>query len=224
MNARRAARELAVLSLTRFSAVDDPGDVSLEELLEQAVRLLASEAEEELRVAGASLEQAEVAWEGLWRVLVDGDGTVPPAKQAELHDLMIRALSAAQIAINVTGQAFQVPLIRALAETEEVRRFALDHIRLFRDHPQEIDRLIDEATRNWTVERLAMVDRNILRLALTELLYRLDIPTEVAIDEAVELAKKYGSEESPRFVNGVLGGLVPLVQRRRAEKGRNKVS
>lgn len=224
MNARRVARELAVLALTRYSAVDDPGDVSLAELLEQAVRLLASEAEEELRVAGASLEQAEAAWEGVWMVLVEGNGMVPPAQQAELHDLMIRALSAAQIAINVTGHAFQVPLVRALAETEEVRRFALDHIRLFRNHPQEIDRLIDEAAKNWTVERLAMVDRNILRLALTELLYQAEIPTEVAIDEAVELAKKYGSEESPRFVNGVLGGLVPLVRRRHGEKGRNRVS
>ncbi|MBV8063041.1 MAG: transcription antitermination factor NusB [Nevskia sp.] len=218
MNARRVGRELAVLALTQFYAHEDLAGVSLEQILEQALRMLVTETEAELQVAGASLQQAEAAWDDAWEILRAASGRLPADKQDALEEQMTRALSAAQIAINMAGQAFQVPLMRALAETEEVRRFALENLRLYRDHHEEVDRDIDEATKNWTVERLAAVDRNVLRLALVELLYQAAVPIQVAINEAVELAKKYGSEESARFVNGVLGGLVPLVRGRRGEK------
>jgi N utilization substance protein B len=68
----------------------------------------------------------------------------------------------------------------------------------------EIDRLIARRAEGWRLERLHTVDRNILRLAIYELLYRDDVPPEVVINEAVELAKKYGGEHSPVFVNGIL--------------------
>lgn len=218
MNARRVGRELAVLSLTQFFGAGELTDTALEQILEQAVRLLVSETEEELRVAGAALQQAEAAWDDAWQLLSEESARVPVDKQEALNELMIRALAHAQIAINLTGQAFQVPLIRTLADTEDVRRFTLQHLRLFRDHRQEVDGLIDEAAQNWTVERLALVDRNVLRSALIELLYQASVPIPVAINEAVELAKKYGTEESSRFVNGVLGGLVPVARQRRSKE------
>lgn len=68
----------------------------------------------------------------------------------------------------------------------------------------EIDRLIAEKAEGWRLERLHSVDRNILRLAVYELCYREDVPPEVIINEAVELAKKYSSEHSPVFINGIL--------------------
>jgi len=68
----------------------------------------------------------------------------------------------------------------------------------------EIDRIIAQRAEGWRLERLHSVDRNILRLAVYELCYREDIPPQVAIDEAVELAKKYGGEHSPVFINGIL--------------------
>lgn len=71
-------------------------------------------------------------------------------------------------------------------------------------HRAEIDLLIEERAEGWHLERLHAVDRNILRLAIYELLYRDDVPPEVAIDEAVELAKRYGTERSPAFINGIL--------------------
>ena len=71
-------------------------------------------------------------------------------------------------------------------------------------HQPEIDQLIRERAEGWRLERLHSVDRNILRLAIYELLYREDVPPEVAIDEAIELAKKYGTERSPAFINGIL--------------------
>lgn len=71
-------------------------------------------------------------------------------------------------------------------------------------HQGEIDRRIEERAQGWRLERLHSVDRNVLRLAIYELLYREDVPPEVVIDEAVELAKKYGTEKSPAFINGIL--------------------
>jgi N utilization substance protein B len=72
-------------------------------------------------------------------------------------------------------------------------------------HRQEIDQLLGRAAEEWTVERMASVDRTILRVACFELLYRPDTPPAAAIDEAVEAAKELSTEESSRFVNGVLG-------------------
>lgn len=68
----------------------------------------------------------------------------------------------------------------------------------------EIDSAIESCSENWSVERMSVIDRNILRLAVYELLYCLETPFKVVIDEAVELAKTYGTEESSAFVNGVL--------------------
>lgn len=75
------------------------------------------------------------------------------------------------------------------------------------NHLPEVDEMIQNVTEKWPLERLAAVDRNIMRLAIAEMLYGRDVPPSVAINEAVELAKKYGTEESGRFVNGVLGAL-----------------
>jgi transcription antitermination protein NusB len=68
----------------------------------------------------------------------------------------------------------------------------------------EIDQTIIRASENWRIERMSRVDRNILRLAVYELVYNSDTPPKVVINEAVELAKRFGAEESPSFVNGVL--------------------
>lgn len=76
------------------------------------------------------------------------------------------------------------------------------------DHLDEIDCLIREQADNWRLERMPAVDRNILRLAIFEMLYEQDVPKLVVVDEAIELAKRFGSENSGRFVNGLLDGLL----------------
>jgi len=73
-----------------------------------------------------------------------------------------------------------------------------------------LDRLIQQHAAGWRVSRMAAVDRNILRIAAFEILFVEDVPTEVAINEAVELAKRYGGADSPRFVNGILGSLAEV--------------
>ncbi|MFC1974884.1 transcription antitermination factor NusB [Chloroflexota bacterium] len=71
-----------------------------------------------------------------------------------------------------------------------------------------LDSIVGELAPEWPIEQIAAADRNVLRIAIYELLFDPDIPPKVAINEAVELAKMFGSESSPRFVNGVLGSLV----------------
>jgi N utilization substance protein B len=71
-----------------------------------------------------------------------------------------------------------------------------------------IDEMIRQQADNWRLERMSPVDRNILRLAVYEMLREVDVPKLVIVDEAIELAKKYGSENSGRFVNGLLDGLL----------------
>ena len=75
------------------------------------------------------------------------------------------------------------------------------------DHADDLDEVVAKAAPEWPVDQLAVLDRNILRMALWELAVSEDTPLKVAINEAVELAKRFGSESSPRFINGVLGTL-----------------
>jgi N utilization substance protein B len=91
------------------------------------------------------------------------------------------------------------------ALSEKVPGFAEDLVRGTAEHVAELDDLIGEYAEGWTVDRMAVVDRAVLRVAAYELLYREDVPDAVAIDEAVAAAKELSTEDSGRFVNGVLG-------------------
>jgi transcription antitermination factor NusB len=86
----------------------------------------------------------------------------------------------------------------------EIRRFVQEWAVQIYDHLVEIDKKIAACATNWQLDRMAAVDRNILRLAGFEIMFRKDIPPKVAINEAVELAKKFGDLESGKFVNGIL--------------------
>jgi transcription antitermination factor NusB len=87
---------------------------------------------------------------------------------------------------------------------EDVKPFSKELVLGVCTHIKELDDVVAKASRNWRVERMARVDRSILRLALYELLYRDDIPPKVSINEAVDLGKKFSTEESGAFINGVL--------------------
>lgn len=91
-----------------------------------------------------------------------------------------------------------------LAEQPTDDRYVCEVIQGLESKCSEIDKLIAEKAEGWRLERLHSVDRNILRLAIYELCYREDVPPQAIIDEAVELAKKYSSEHSPVFINGIL--------------------
>ncbi len=87
---------------------------------------------------------------------------------------------------------------------KEVREMAEALVRGVAEHRRDVDDAIEGVSTNWRLDRMAKVDRNILRLAVYELRWRADVPVKVAINEAIELGKKYGSESSGAFINGVL--------------------
>ncbi len=99
----------------------------------------------------------------------------------------------------------QTPEEHAEYQAPEVREFAERLVRGTISHRERIDELISKYTENWDIKRLAVVDRNVMRLATFELIFLSgEIPPKVAINEAVNLAKKFSTEESGKFVNGVL--------------------
>jgi N utilization substance protein B len=100
------------------------------------------------------------------------------------------------------GQPVELP--PPTAEEGEVRLFADPLIRGAIQHRDAIDAQIKKYAKNWELHRIAAVDRNILRLAIFEMLYRDDIPPIVSINEAVDIAKKFSTQDSGRFVNGIL--------------------
>ena len=86
----------------------------------------------------------------------------------------------------------------------EVRSFAEQLVRGVIDQRAHLDSLINEVSAHWSVDRMSVIDRNILRIAIFELMCMADIPPKVSINEAIELAKVYGAKESPAFINGIL--------------------
>ena len=91
--------------------------------------------------------------------------------------------------------------------SEDVKGFATQVVQGTLAHQGQIDRLIASHANNWEISRMAVVDRNILRMGAYELLHCGEIPPKVCLNEAVELAKRFGDEESSKFVNGILDAI-----------------
>lgn len=87
---------------------------------------------------------------------------------------------------------------------QETRDFAEELVAGVRAQLEKVDAIISEYSAHWKVHRMAAVDKNVLRLGVYELMFRQDIPTRVTLNEAVEIAKRFGTEESGAFVNGIL--------------------
>ncbi len=96
---------------------------------------------------------------------------------------------------------------------EAAQQFARDLVAAAVERSQEIDEMIASASKNWRIDRMSRVDRNILRLGACELVAFRDVPVKVVINEAVELAKRFGTAESSAFVNGVLDRIATAVGR-----------
>ncbi|MES1183526.1 MAG: transcription antitermination factor NusB [Myxococcales bacterium] len=108
---------------------------------------------------------------------------------------------------------------RELPGDAEGREYADALVRGVRDGAEKLDERIRAASQNWRLERMARIDRNALRLGTYELLTRTDVPRAVVLDEAVELAKRFGGEESSKFVNGVLDRIADDLGRQDTDKG-----
>lgn len=96
--------------------------------------------------------------------------------------------------------------------TDDARRYADELVCGIENHRVEIDSEISDNSMNWKISRMAAVDKNILRIAVFELKYRSDVPSKVAINEAVEIAKRFGTADSGAFVNGILDNIARSVR------------
>jgi transcription antitermination protein NusB len=100
-------------------------------------------------------------------------------------------------------------------ESDELvdRSFVEKLVREVTDRRPALDELLQQVSRNWRIERIARVERTILRMALFELAHRPDVPPAVAINEAIELAKKFGAADAPAFVNGILDSALATLRK-----------
>lgn len=97
---------------------------------------------------------------------------------------------------------------------ESEKKYIVDAMDKIRENLDSIDKYIESYSEGWNLNRLAKIDLAVLRIAIYEILYRDDIPVEVAINEAIEIAKKYSTDESFKFINGVLGGFVKNIDKK----------
>ena len=194
MQPRRAARELALLSLGQSISISKLQRQDLQGLIVSAVRVLTSEVQQTLEAATSELER------GSDRLL-----------RSEIHAVDVKsartmvheAIDQTQSAVNRVGIALELPELIQLSNQHEVRDYALELLETVKRRRTDLDQRLNAAMVDWQMNRLARIDQDILRLATAEILL-LKTPPQVAINEAVELAKRYSGEDGHRFINGVL--------------------
>lgn len=125
------------------------------------------------------------------------------ARRRRSREMAVKVLYQADMSGASITEAFQL-FCQHFGGSEENRVFARELLDGVQTHLSEVNSLISQFSEHWRLDRMSMVDRNILRLAIYELLSRPDIPAKVSINEAVELGKKFGTEDSGAFINGIL--------------------
>jgi transcription antitermination protein NusB len=195
MQPRRIARELALLSASQMpNSAEKLSQQDLQAFVLAAVRTLVGEVKETLETASQELRRSND------RLL---DSQVRSSNIATSQTMLGEAIELAQTAINRLGIAVDLPELAQVASQSDVRKYALEMVQTLNQYRVEIDEILEVSLVDWQLHRLAQIDRNILRIALVEMHY-LGLPERVAINEAVELAKRYSTEDGHRFVNGVL--------------------
>lgn len=212
MQARRAARELAFILFSQFDKkLISYSTEDLENIILKTVRILTSNATDELKVALGTLidmknriDDFEAEHElNLNRPLGAKNIPVPMtsddigSKVDEMIEISEKAMLALEIAEFTTLEA-----------QSEVKDYAIKIAALFQQHQKDIDKQIQQYSKGWDIERLVKMDKDILRIAIVELLYLKEAPMKVVVDEALELAKKYSTDDSSSFINGILGKVI----------------
>ncbi len=192
---RSVARELALLSISQIKTNTNKLETEdLNNLVLAAIRTLTTEVRETLETATAEVKRGDER-------LLNSQTRASDLDRARA--MLSEALKLSQSAINRLGVAAELPEFIELTNQEQLREYALEIIATVRRNRQEIEKQIEDALVAWQLNRLAKIDRDLLVISVAEMLY-LEVPVKVAIDEAVELAKRYSDEDGFRFINGVL--------------------
>jgi transcription antitermination protein NusB len=195
MKPREIARELALLGMSQLpNSPEKLSGQQLSQLVLAAVRTLRHEAEENLENATAELQRSH-------EKLLHSETRASDLQSARV--MLQESLALTEAAVNRLGQSLQMPEFIQLTNQEEVKQYALEILTKAARYRQEVDALLNSHIVDWQLRRLAKVDRDILRIATVEMRY-LEVAERIAINEAIELAKRYSDEEGYRFINGVL--------------------
>ncbi|MDD3013856.1 MAG: transcription antitermination factor NusB [Candidatus Gastranaerophilales bacterium] len=211
MNARRAARELALLAFSQL-VKNSKKSPEIEEIIISSIRTLVDDAENNLKLTVSALadikeyiENYEIEHpENVKRSI---EASIIPVPMPMTSDMLGRIDSIIDVA-DKAYSALEISELASLSNKAEVKTYTINLSNLYTKNKKEIDEQISKHSKGWNIERLVRIDKNILRIAITELLYVEDVPISVSIDEAVELAKKYSTDESASFINGILRQVV----------------
>ncbi|MCT7959716.1 transcription antitermination factor NusB [Laspinema sp. D1] len=195
MKAQRVARELALLSMSQLSSnLEKLSAQQLSDLVLAAVRALTTEVHDILETAAAELKRSNDRLLG---------SEIQATTVQSSRTMVYEAVELTQTAINRLAMAMELPEFLQLTNQKEVKAYTLETLTLVNANREEIDAILQQAIVNWQLNRIARIDRDILRIAVAEMRY-LGLQERIAINEAVELAKRYSGEDGYRFVNGVL--------------------
>jgi len=213
MQARHAARELCLILFSQFDEnVKVYNKKDFEDIILKSVRTLTNNATDELKITVGALfdikefiEEYEANHETNLKRHIDAkDVPVPLPMTSDMLGRLNELLNVAEKAM----VALEVAEMATLEEKSDVKSYSLEIAQTYKEHKEEIDAQIKEFSIGWDFSRLVKIDKDILRIAICELLFIQQSPYKVVIDEAVELAKKYSTEDSASFVNGILGKVV----------------
>lgn len=213
MNSRSAARELALIAFSHLTKkTENLDNINLQDIIVSSVRTLVNDAENDLKITVGALVEAKDFIDSyetehpdnIERPLGVSNLPVPVPMTSDMSGRIDTLINVAEKAF----QALEIAEMSALENTQEVKGYIKQIIETYKTNSSEINAMISEFSKGWDIERLVKIDKNILRIAVTEVMYIKDTPVSVAIDEAVELAKKYSTDESSAFINGILGQIV----------------
>ncbi|MEX0723841.1 MAG: transcription antitermination factor NusB [Gracilimonas sp.] len=123
----------------------------------------------------------------------------------QVRETVLKAIYALQLSKDSTQHVADSIIKKAdFAKEKDLRRFAEKLFFNTVDHEDELDEVISKHIKNWDIHRLALIDRLVLKMAICEFIYFEEIPTKVSINEAIEIAKRYSTAKSGRFINGIL--------------------
>ena len=125
-------------------------------------------------------------------------------KRRRAREYALQILFQLELAGNELNDALLKDFWKGIGEPDDLKEFTHCIVRETLENLDKIDEIIIKAAQNWSLERMAVIDRNILRAATYELFFREDIPSSVVINEALEIAKKFSTEDSASFINGIL--------------------
>ena len=213
MQARRAARELAFILFSQFEkTITDYSKENLDDIILKSVRILSSSASDDLKISLGTLvdmknkiDDYEAEHEiNLNRPMDAANISVPLPMTADLSAQIEDMMEVAEKAL----LALEIAEFATLDSQGDVKNYAIQIVEAYQKNHEEIDSIIKQYSTGWDFDRLVKMDKDILRIAISEMLYIKETPMKVVVDEALELAKKYSTEDSASFINGVLAKII----------------